>query len=234
MAAPVVWNVFLPDNLFTHSSAYLTGRIDESKSSVYVTGVCSTYVNSQNEPIIGSLSFSKTQSRMPDRPALARQAIRLSVSKSSTNSVHCRVFLSDTDDPCKCVCVLFEPRDILSSFVLAERCETESRTHAEYQSQLSSLFGVYKNKCTTRGTEKAGRNFGDHRSVLEKTFAWYLHILIVVFTVMEWLLGVISFKWCWSPLCVQSPAVISHISYKLNRFKRAQSVHALQRTSKLV
>jgi len=234
MAAPIVWNVFLPDNLstVTHSPAYLTGHIDESNSSIYVTGICSTYVSNENEPVIGYFSSSKMQSRIP--VALARHAIRLSVSRSSANSVLCRVYLSETDDPCKCVCILFKPTDLISSFVLSEEYETERHTPTEYRSQLSSLLGVYKNKRTSDCTEQAGRNVEEHMSFLENTFDWCLYMLIVVFTVIEWLLRLISFKWCWSRICVQSPAVVSHISYKLNRFKRAQTVTAYKRTSKLV
>lgn len=232
MAAQIVWNVFLPENLLKHSSAYLTGHIDQSKSSVYVTGVCSTYIHSENEPIIGNFTSSETQIHSPS--ALARLAIRLSIFRSSTDSVQCRVYLSEKVDPYKCVCILFEPKDILSSFVLAEESESESRTNAESHSQLSSLFDVYKNKRTSKGREQSSRKFEMHRSFPENTFAWCLYMLIVVFTATEWFLRLISFKWCWSRICVQKPAVISHISYKLNRFKRAQSVNTCQQRSKLV
>jgi hypothetical protein len=251
MAAPMVWNVFLPCNLLKSSTGFLTGCVNERDSTFYVTGTSSDYVHRDTEVVVGELTSNTNSQKCKheqkvEEPSTSSATFKfqkqtiawLNVLLLENGSVDCKVYLTDKAEPCECVCILFETDDILSSYYLAQSqscflpsgdSPTSSPLRVSNSMRLvSSIFSLYHKRQRGLDNETDKVLSAQQKTVTERLFSFYVLISTFIFAVMEKILNILTFKLCWSHIVAQCPATISQISYKLTRFQRLRKANHFQ------
>lgn len=117
----VVWKVYLPHELFVQSMSSLFGHVNPQNQSVYITAAsCVVPLTSQMPEGIRILG-TWTKSPPPAKDAVSKHHAWIDVSLDNAGDVCCNVIEGGRTVPC--ACIIYNPAEILQSFVLVQRSE---------------------------------------------------------------------------------------------------------------
>ena len=226
-----VWNVFIPLDILNDFSMYLTGEIDTSSCSVYVTGTCKHYNCCNDYPIVGKLLASY--------PSSANSHILSSFNKTleylhcdyfvclgyciTTKQVYCCVRALGCSSFLKCICVLFNPSYIFSSVFIHEHFTNEIKSNKRsHVSRLLTIFNKQKSKLFLNPIFSARIvNLNNPNLIIRILCTFFLKLFVFFFTIKN-VLHLVLFKWCHLSSFIQIPSTLKLIVTKTLRFKSIQ------------
>lgn len=205
-----IWNVFLPNKILNQPSGFLTGIIDDTRGTIFIKGTyCDDYAKEEN--IVGKWMDS---SAIDIEPLPGSHSVNLIVRRTSRGTLCCTVqVVKEHTYFNKCICVLFEPKDMILSLFLSEQVfrETENLNH---------LIRIYAQQ---NYFDREKSTFTQKFVCLQKIYVWFLYIWIHILKVVEQCVCIMSLKWFRIWTSMQPPVIVSHINARLNRFQKVLS-----------
>ena len=127
------WNVFVPQQMWSEPSGYLTGHIDSENSLVYISGISKTYLDLHNLKTIGFWQSSQDDTTCPKvQSEFSWVSIKLEGGKPDC-SFYARLG-GNTPEQKPVVCITFSPAEVMESYVLSR-----SNLESEHKSRSTDL-----------------------------------------------------------------------------------------------
>lgn len=225
-----IWTVFFPDHLVNSASGFLKGYTDERKCVAYVLTISqnTSHTECEIDRIIGiwqghgDAINDWSHCHQHDEVNNHKKSVFFNIFLSSKGVWSCDVFQRRKKADQCAVCVIFNQRALLSSFLICE--STEGNHASELHDYVSHIITVYKSH-----QESISNGVCAGSSTTLKAFQL---IIIQIFQIMttslvclEKFLDILSFKCFLKYLSVQPPEFVNHISNKLSRFSQIQSTN---------
>ena len=140
-----IWNVFLPRHLFSEHSKFLCGDIIYTKRMICIYGMLDTEPNTLPPNVVGmwrkSDKYAKHSQNLKDSFIQPSQNIWVNIfERSPANEIHCHIKIKNNSNMIiepPVVCVLFEPQDLVSSFVLMKFHDIDNNRSTNYISKVN-------------------------------------------------------------------------------------------------
>ncbi|XP_071107042.1 phosphatidylinositol N-acetylglucosaminyltransferase subunit Q-like [Haliotis cracherodii] len=235
-----LWKVFLPSGMLTCPSGYIYGSVLERTQTVCIQKISESENDSQNSSVVGiwrSCKEKKTSESLEEIKTISHGDIFIKLCISEFGSISCSLQnLAKKHLESKCHCILYDPCDLLSSYILTNRSfisqTTTFNTSNEVVSSCENISSLVSSLLTFSNIPGENYEAKGRKEVKEISristrgiFYPFCQLMICPFISIFLLFGKIFDNRCTksslAKTCLDGPTLTRHIRYKCSFLRRS-------------